>query len=313
MARRSRGRPLNGWLVLDKPPGLTSTQALGAVKRVYRPAKAGHGGTLDPLATGVLPIAFGEATKTINFVLDGLKVYRFTVRWGVRTTTDDSEGEVADTTDARPDTASIEAALPGFVGEIEQVPPHYSAVKVEGERAYNLAREGEIFDLAPRVVQVHALSLIDQPDRDHARFEARCGKGTYMRSLARDLGARLGCFGHIVALRRLRVGRFDVSLAIPLDALTALSHTDDADTHILPVATALDDIPALALTEGEAHRLKLGQTIALISRQDLVRLDRLATEAPDSSAVVVAAYAGKPVALVRRDGAEIRPVRVLNL
>ena len=202
MARRKKGNPVHGWLILDKPLGATSTQALGAVKRIYEAQKAGHAGTLDPLATGILPIAFGEATKTVSFAVDGEKAYRFTVRWGQETNTDDAEGDVVERSDKRPARSDIEAILPEFVGEISQRPPAFSAIKVEGNRAYDLARDGEIVELEPRLVVIEELRLVDMPDPSTAVFEAECGKGTYVRALARDMGRRLKCYGHVVALRR---------------------------------------------------------------------------------------------------------------
>ena len=216
MARRRKGLPVHGWLIFDKPQGMTSTQAVARVKRLYDAAKAGHAGTLDPLATGVLPIALGEATKTVPFVVEGSKEYRFTVRFGAETDTDDSQGKPADTSETRPTGAEIEAKLPDFTGEIDQVPPRYSALKVDGARAYDLARDEEDFELAPRRVSIARLALVDHPDRDRCVLEARCGKGTYVRALARDLGRALGALGHVEALRRTRVGDFDEARAVTL-------------------------------------------------------------------------------------------------
>ncbi len=212
--RKRKGREVTGWLCLDKAVGLTSTGAVASVKRLFGAAKVGHAGTLDPLASGVLPIALGEATKTVPFVQDGRKVYRFTVRWGAETDTDDSDGTVTGTSDARPDAEAIRAVLPAFTGEIMQRPPAYSAIKIAGQRAYDLAREGEAVVLEERPVAIHRLVLAEMPDRDHAVFEAECGKGTYVRALARDIGRRLGCLGHVVALRRLVVGPFDAAHAV---------------------------------------------------------------------------------------------------
>ncbi len=209
MARRKKGQPINGWLILDKPLGLTSTQALARVKRLFDAQKAGHAGTLDPLATGVLPIAFGEATKTVSFAVDGEKSYAFAVRWGAETTTDDAEGEVTQRSDKRPGEGEILALLPQFTGEIMQVPPQFSAVKIDGDRAYDLARDGEQVVLHARPVQIAALRLIDMPNADTAVFEADCGKGTYVRAIARDMGRALGCYGHVIELRRTRVGPFE--------------------------------------------------------------------------------------------------------
>ena len=211
---------MHGWLVLDKPVGMTSTQAVGAIKRLFTRKRAGHAGTLDPLASGCLPIALGEATKTVPFVMDGRKVYRFTVRWGEERDTDDADGRVTATSDARPTRAAIEALLPRFTGTIAQVPPRFSAIKIEGERAYDLARDGETVELAARPVEIHRLELVDMPDADHAEFEAECGKGTYVRALARDIGRALGCFGHVEALRRKAVGPFGENDMISLEQLT---------------------------------------------------------------------------------------------
>lgn len=313
MARKKRGRPVSGWLVVDKPEGMTSTQVVGKVRWLFQAEKAGHGGTLDPIATGVLPIALGEATKTVAYAMDGTKCYHFRARWGEERTTDDRVGEVIDTREARPATAAIEAVLPRFTGEIQQIPPQFSAIKLDGERAYDLARAGEVLDLEARTVRVDRLTLIGQPDADHADFEVVCGKGTYMRSLARDIGRALGCLGHVATLRRLSVGRFTLDKAISLDELAALGQGAALDSHLLPLETALDDIPALALTADEAHRLRQGQTVALLRRQDFERLEQLIEDSAGRDVVLLATTAKRPVALCRLEGAEIRPVRVLNI
>jgi tRNA pseudouridine55 synthase len=312
VARKRKGVPVHGWLVIDKPLGLTSTQVMARARRLLNAEKAGHGGTLDPLATGVLPIAFGEATKTVAYAMDGTKTYRFRLRWGQQTSTDDGEGSVIATSDHRPTEADIETALDAFQGEILQVPPQFSAIKIYGERAYNLARGGETVELVARRVRIDGFHLTGLPDRDHADFEVECGKGTYMRSLARDLALALGTVGHITVLRRLAVGPFTLEHAISLDDLSALEQGADVEKLLLPIETALDDIPALALTEPEAHRLRLGQTVALLRRQDRERLEGLSGRSGDD-AVVLAVSGGKPVALARVEGAEVRPVRVLNL
>ncbi|QQP89397.1 tRNA pseudouridine(55) synthase TruB [Skermanella sp. TT6] len=313
MARKRKGVPVHGWLVIDKPAGMTSTQVMSRVRRLLNAEKAGHGGTLDPIATGVLPVAFGEATKTVAYAMDGAKTYRFRLRWGEQTTTDDLEGSVIATSPNRPTEDEIEAALEAFQGEISQVPPQFSAIKVDGERAYDLAREGETVELAPRIVRIDGFHLIGLPDTDHADFEVECGKGTYMRSLARDLALALGTVGHITRLRRLNVGSFTLEDAISLDDLAAMEHGAAVERLLLPIETALDDIPAFALTEAEAHRLRLGQTVALLRRQDRERLEGLDYDPSGDGAVVLAVSGGKPVALARVEGAEIRPVRVLNL
>jgi tRNA pseudouridine55 synthase len=308
MARRRKGRPVNGWVVLDKPLGMTSTQAVAAVRRLLDAAKAGHGGTLDPLATGILPIALGEATKTVSYVMGGRKIYRFTVRWGEARSTDDAEGPVTAVSDRRPSQAEIEAVLPGFQGEISQTPPAFSAIKVEGERAYDLARAGETVDLAPRLVWIERLTLLRQLDADHAEFEAVTGKGVYMRSLARDLALALGTVGHVSALRRIAVGPFTESQAISLESLKALGHIPAASGQLLPVEAALDDIPALPLTDAEALRLRSGQSVGLLRASDRERLGAIR-----SGDLVCAMAGGKPVALARWEAGDLRPVRVLNL
>src|SRR5579875_2954692 len=243
--RRHRGRPVDGWLVIDKPPGLTSTDVVNLVRRIFGAEKAGHGGTLDPLATGVLPIALGAATKTVPYVMDGTKLYRFTLRFGEARDTDDADGKVTATSDARPTDAQILAALPRFRGEIMQVPPAFSAVKIAGERAYDMAREGRAPALEPRPARVDRFELIARPDPDHAILEVESGKGVYMRSLARDLAAACGTLGHIAALRRLRVGPFVAEQAIPLERVAAARASPDL---LLPVETALAELPALPLT-----------------------------------------------------------------
>jgi tRNA pseudouridine55 synthase len=282
------------------------------VRRFLNAEKAGHGGTLDPAASGVLPIALGEATKTVSYAMDGAKLYRFTVKWGEQTATDDREGEVIDRSDVRPGAEAIAAALPTFLGTIEQMPPQYSALKVGGERAYDIARDGDVADLAARTVRIDRFELVAIPDSDHAEFEVACGKGTYVRSLARDLAEALGTVGHVAALRRLKVGQFAIENAIPLDALAEMDQSAALERLVLPIETALDDIPALALTEDEAHRLRHGQTVALFTRQDRERLDALRGQAGEGGAVF-AHLGGTPVALARVEGAEVRPVRVLNV
>jgi tRNA pseudouridine55 synthase len=287
---------------------MTSTQAVDAVRRLFEAAKAGHGGTLDPLATGLLPIALGEATKTVPYVMDAIKTYRFTLRFGQARTTEDAEGEISATSDARPSDAEIRRALPGFRGRILQRPPAFSALKIDGRRAYDLARAGETVELAEREILVESLDLLERPDADHAVFEVRSGKGAYMRSLARDLALAVGTVGHVSALRRTAVGRFHEADAISLDSLRALGHIPAASRHLLPVATALDDIPALAVTDSEASRLRCGQSVGPIRRQDLERIGQFG-----SGAIFCARSGGLPVALVRLEAGDLRPVRVLNL
>jgi tRNA pseudouridine55 synthase len=300
--------PVNGWLVIDKPLGLTSTQVVGRVRRILRPRKVGHGGTLDPLASGLLPIALGEATKTVSYVMDGRKSYRFTLRWGEATETDDAEGAVIEAHPHRPDEAEIRAVLADFTGEIRQIPPLYSAIKVGGRRAYDLARAQTEFELKPRRVMVHAITLEDQPDRDHAVFEVHCGKGTYMRSLARDLGRATRSVAHIVELRRLTVGPFTEADAISLDSLESMGHSPAALEQVLPVETALDDIPALALSETEANRLRCGQAVSMVARANRDRISELS-----NGSIVFTTTGGRPVALARYEAGDLHPVRVLNL
>ena len=308
MARNRKGRPVNGWVVVDKPLGLTSTQVVGRVRRVFNARKIGHGGTLDPLATGLLPIAMGEATKTVPYVMEGNKAYRFTLRWGQATATDDTEGAVTAVSDRRPEEAEIQEVLPGFQGVINQVPPNYSAIKVAGQRAYDRARAQEVFELEARPVTIHSLVLASRAGADLASFEVICGKGAYMRSLARDLGAALGCYAHVVELRRTSAGPFTQDHAISLESLEALGHSAAASGALLPIETALDDIPALALTEIEANRLRCGQAVSMLARANLERIREF-----ENGVIVYATTGSKPVALVRYEAGDIHPVRVLNI
>ena len=306
MPRRKTGRPVHGWVILDKPLGMTSTRAVSAVRRIFNARKAGHGGTLDPLATGLLPIALGEATKTVSFVMDGAKTYRFTVRWGVETATDDTEGEAIATSVVRPSRADIEAVLPRFTGTIEQVPPRYSAIKVAGERAYDIARDGEEPDLAAREVRLDRLDLVAMEGPDETVFEADCGKGTYVRSLARDMGRALGTFAHVTALRRTRVAGFGEDDMISLEKLDELSHIAAGQETLADVLrsmeTALDDIPALAVSGADAARLMRGQAVILRGR-----------DAPILHGTVLVASGGNPVALVEVKQGALHPKRVFNL
>ncbi|HZB93730.1 MAG TPA: tRNA pseudouridine(55) synthase TruB [Stellaceae bacterium] len=302
------GQPIHGWLVLDKPPGMSSSRAVGAVRRLLDAAKAGHGGTLDPLATGVLPIALGEATKTVAWVMAGPKTYRFTLRWGEARDTDDAEGRITGSSPVRPTPEAIAAALPRFSGTLAQRPPAFSALKLGGKRAYDLARQGAAVALAERLVEVQSLRFLGAPDPDHAEFEAVVGKGTYIRALARDLGLALGTLAHITQLRRLAVGRFRAEAAISLDNLAALGHSAAASGHLFPVETALDDIPALALSEDEAHRLRCGQAVTPLRPSDRAFIDQLG-----DGATVRATTGGKLVAVAEIAAGGIRPVRVLNL
>ncbi|MDP6709369.1 MAG: tRNA pseudouridine(55) synthase TruB [Alphaproteobacteria bacterium] len=299
MARKRRGRRLNGWIVLDKPEGLTSTRAVAAVKRLFDAAKAGHAGTLDPLATGILPIALGEATKVVARIVDSTKEYRFELRWGEERDTDDADGAVVATSERRPSPAEVAAVLPRFLGEIEQTPPVYSAIKVAGERAYDLAREGRPAELAPRQVRIDRFERLDDgADPERARFLVACGKGAYIRALARDLGRLLDCRAYVSALRRTRVGPFSEAEAISLDNLQALRHKGALDDALRPVEAALADIPALTVTGSEAARLKSGQAVRVPSTMQ---------------GTVCAMVDGRPVALALIESGEVRPVRVFNL
>jgi tRNA pseudouridine55 synthase len=300
-------RDVHGWVVLDKPIGMTSTHAVSVIKHLFKAKRAGHAGTLDPLASGCLPIALGEATKTVPFVVDSRKAYLFTIRWGEERDTDDAEGRIVATSDRRPEPAAVRAALADFVGTIEQVPPRFSAIKIEGERAYDLARDGEPVEIAPRAVTIHRLEFVEAPDADHAVFAAECGKGTYVRALARDLGRALGTLGHVCALRRNRVGPFGEGDMISLERLDSLCHraavgeASLADM-LLPIETALDDIPALAVSPADAARLHRGQAVLLRGRDAAV-----------FRGLVQVASGGQLVAIAEIDRGEIVPKRVFNL
>jgi tRNA pseudouridine55 synthase len=313
MARKRKGDPVHGWIVLDKPKGIGSTLCVTKVRRLFNAQKAGHAGTLDPMATGVLAIALGEATKTVPFVMDGEKLYRFTVKWGEATDTDDAEGKAITTSPARPDRAAIETMLPKFTGEIMQVPPNYSAVKVEGERAYDLAREGEELDLEPRPIVIREVRLTATPDADHATFEMACGKGSYVRAWARDFARALGTVGHVSELRRLKVGAFDEKSAVPLDFLESLGNGPAALEHLRPLATALDDIPALAVTDPDAVRLRSGGAV-MIRAPHFARLSEgggIETNLQGLT-VFLSTARGEPVALASIAEGEMRPFRVFN-
>ena len=312
MASR-KGNPVHGWVILDKPEELSSSRAVGIVRRVFNAAKAGHGGTLDPLATGILPIALGEATKTVSFAMHGAKSYEFTLQFGSQTSTDDREGEVIATSDNRPERAAIEAALPGFTGEIDQRPPIFSAIKVDGRRAYDIARNAvadgldSLPELGSRPVVVDRLELRDA-DAGSATFFVACGKGTYIRSLARDLAVALGTVGHVSRLRRLSVGPFDESDAISLAFLEKLEHSAAAFEHLKPVTSALDDIPALPVSAGEAAKLRHGQTLPALSPVVEARFAEVV-----AAGTGVAIAGSVPVALVSVKAGQLHPLRVFNL
>jgi len=307
MGRKRRGEPVHGWIVIDKPLGMGSTGVVGKVRYILNAQKAGHGGTLDPLASGILPIALGEATKTVAYAMDGCKTYEFTARWGQSTATDDMEGEVVSRSGVRPAEADIRAILSEFEGEIDQIPPIYSAIKVEGKRAYDLARADIAVELKSRKVQIDKCELISCDDVDHATFRVQCGKGTYIRSLARDIAVRLGTCAHVSRLRRTRVGPFTEKHAISLDSLRALGHNKEYSGALLAVEAVLDDIPALALSADETRRLKHGQTISVGTVVDQSSLSDI-----NHDTVLCAQFEGKMIALVKCVEGEIKALRVLN-
>ena len=299
--RKREKRDVNGWLILDKPVGMTSTHAVSVAKRLYSAKRAGHAGTLDPLASGLLPIALGEATKTVPFVMDGRKIYQFTVRWGEERDTDDAEGRVDATSAARPSADDIRALLPRFSGTIAQVPPRFSAIKIDGERAYDLARDGEVVELEARPVEIHRLSLIDIPDPDHALLSAECGKGTYVRALARDMGRVLGCFGHVSALRRAGVGPFSEQDGVSLEQLEAADAAALAGL-LQPVAAGVQGLPTLSVSRADAARLARGQAVLLRGR-----------DAPIVEGSVAIFTQVDLIALAEAAEGELRPRRIFNL
>jgi tRNA pseudouridine55 synthase len=297
---------IHGWIALDKPEGLGSTQALAKVKRLLNAAKAGHGGTLDPLASGLLPIALGEATKTVSWAMEGRKTYRVLIKWGEARTTDDREGEISELSDHRPSHISIDAMLSRFEGEILQTPPKFSAIKVQGERAYDLARAGEAVELAPRTVFIEKIELLALPDADHAEFSVICGKGTYIRSLARDLAEALGTVGHVARLRRIEVGPFGEKDMISLEKLEELRHKapgDNAMEGVLrPIETVLDGIPALAVKDAEAQRLRQGQKVLLRG-----------ASAPIAQDAVLVMWGRRPLGICSIEKGALTPKRLFNL
>jgi tRNA pseudouridine55 synthase len=295
-APRAKRTEINGWVVLDKPVGMTSTHAVARLKRIFNAKKAGHAGTLDPLASGVLPVAFGEATKTVPFVQDGEKAYRFTIQWGAETDSDDADGQITARADARPQTDAILAALPQFTGTILQLPPAFSAIKIAGERAYDIARDGEMPQLTPRPVTIHELVLV-AAERDTATFEARCGKGTYVRAIARDLGRSLGCYGHVCALRRTRVGPFAETDAVPLAQIEDAT----APEALRRVEAGLEELPQVVVDRDSAARLRRGQSVLLRGR-----------DAPGDGAAY-ASCGGVVVAIGAIERGELVPGRVFNL
>lgn len=309
MARRKKGDPVDGWVCLDKPVEMGSTEAVTRVRRLFNAQKAGHAGTLDPLASGMLPIALGEATKTVPFLMDAEKVYRFTINWGVSTDSVDREGEIIGRSDVRPSVEAVKAALQGFVGEIDQTPPRFSAIRVDGKRAYDLARDGAEFELESRRVVIHEAAVTATPDADHVEISLRTGKGVYVRSVARDLAAILGAEGHVSALRRERVGAFSAEDSITLDILADLAHKGAALEGLLPVETALDDIPELAITEQDAFSLRQGRPIVLLPRQ----VETLKSQLRAGSRTVSAFEGETLVALCSMRAGRLEPDRVFNL
>ncbi len=312
MARRKKGSAVHGWVIIDKPQGVTSTQVVSIVRRVFDAQKAGHAGTLDPMATGVLAVALGEATKTVPYAMDATKTYRFTVTFGEGRDSDDAEGAITAMSDVRPTREQIEAAIPKLVGPISQVPPVYSAIKVDGERAYDLARDGEDVVLEPRVVLIHSVRLLAMADGDHAEFEMVCGKGAYVRAWARDLALSLGTLGYVSQLRRLAIGNFNVERAIGLEPLRGFMHSPAAFEHLRPISTALDGIPALAVTGQDAVRLKSGNPI-LVRPREFERITESAqTDDLQGLTVFLSTGDGEPVALASFAEGELRPFRVFN-
>ena len=300
MARKRKGRDISGWLIVDKPTGITSTAVVNKVRWALDAKKAGHAGTLDPEATGVLAVALGEATKTVPYITDALKAYEFTIRFGAATNTDDAEGQVIASSDSRPDDAEIIAALPRFVGDIEQVPPKFSAVKIDGERAYKLARDGEDVTLAARPLYVDSLTMLERADADHVTLELVCGKGGYVRSVARDLGERLGCFGHVQSLRRVWSGPFDVEDAVSFATVEDLAKDPALEAHLLPVAVGLADLTELRATDVGASRLRNGNPGQVLG-------------VAEYGEEVWVSYSGQPLAVGIYRGGEVHPARVFNL
>ncbi|MBU2999225.1 tRNA pseudouridine(55) synthase TruB [Roseovarius nubinhibens] len=299
MGRKRKGRDISGWLVVDKPAGITSTAVVNKVRWALAASKAGHAGTLDPEATGVLAVALGEATKTVPYITDALKAYRFVVRLGQATNTDDAEGEIIAESDARPDDAAIKEALMPFVGDIMQVPPKFSAVKIDGQRAYKLARDGEDVEIAARPLWVEELTLVDRPDADHVELEMVCGKGGYVRSIARDLGAALGCYGHVSWLRRTWSGPFDVAQGISLAEVDRLAKDPALDAHLLPLEIGLDDLPELRATAEGAARLRNGNPGMVMAANDVEYGDEC-----------WASHEGRAVAVGVYKAGELHPSRV---
>ncbi|KGD98271.1 MULTISPECIES: tRNA pseudouridine(55) synthase TruB [Rhizobium/Agrobacterium group] len=305
--RKPKGRPVSGWLILDKPVDFGSTEAVSKIKWLFNAQKAGHAGTLDPLASGMLPIALGDATKTVPYVMDGRKIYEFAVTWGEERSTDDLEGEVTATSDTRPTEQAIRDLLPKYTGLITQVPPQFSAIKIAGERAYDLARDGETVEIPSREVEIFRLTLLGVA-ADKAHFEVECGKGTYVRALARDFGRELGCYGHISELRRTFVAPFAEDRMVPLADLVALEQIEDRDERLaaldeflIDTAEALSNLPHLSMTDDQAHRLKMGNPVILRGR-----------DAPVAETEAYATARGKLIAIGEIGQGEFRPKRVFG-
>lgn len=305
--RKPKGRPVSGWLILDKPEDFGSTEAVSKIKWLFNAQKCGHAGTLDPLASGMLPIALGDATKTVPYVMDGRKVYEFAISWGEERSTDDLEGEATLTSDKRPTEAEISALLPNYTGTINQVPPQFSAIKIAGERAYDLARDGETVDIPSREVEIHRITLL-KAETDRALFEVECGKGTYVRSLARDFGRDLGCYGHVSELRRTFVAPFSEERMVPLADLVALEEIEDRDerlaaldAYLIDTAEALSSLPHLPITDDQAHRLRMGNPIIVRGR-----------DAPLEEADAYATARGRLIAIGEIGQGEFRPKRVFG-
>ncbi|TCA85936.1 tRNA pseudouridine(55) synthase TruB [Rhizobium leguminosarum bv. viciae] len=306
--RKPKGRPISGWLILDKPVDFGSTEAVSKIKWLYKAEKAGHAGTLDPLASGMLPIALGDATKTVPYVMDGRKIYEFTVSWGEERATDDLEGEVTKSSDKRPSEQQIRDILPRYIGTISQVPPQFSAIKIAGERAYDLAREGETVEIPSREVDIFRLTLLACPDADSAHFEVECGKGTYVRALARDFGRELGCYGHVSGLRRTFVAPFAEEAMVPLADLVALEAIEDMDERLaaldallINTCEALSSLPHLVINDDQAHRLKMGNPILVRGR-----------DAPVAESEAYATARGRLIAIGEIGQGEFRPKRVFG-
>ena len=306
--RKPKGRPISGWLILDKPYDFGSTEAVSKIKWLFKAQKAGHAGTLDPLASGMLPIALGDATKTVPYVMDGRKIYEFTVTWGEERATDDMEGEAVHVSGIRPSEQAIRDLLPNYTGVINQVPPQFAAITIDGARAYDLARDGEVIEIPAREVEVHRLTLIGCPDENSARFEVECGKGTYVRSLARDLGRDLGCYGYVSELRRSFVAPFAEETMVPLARLVELEAIEDQDERLaaldaflIPTGEALSGLPHVAVSEDQAHRLKMGNPVILRGR-----------DAPLPAPEAYATASGALIAISEIAEGEFRPRRVFG-